>query len=177
MRQRGWERLGGQPEVYHIQADLPSIQVTRGRRPVLSPSSELGVRWNSGLLSDPGFCTTRPHGPGIAGRADGGRFCRASPLAMVHSDPFSQPSALPFAIRRHSLSFLKYDGFLYHPLRRRAGRPGAARRLPRASRRCWGVGQSGGTLVGPAVGDSGAVRFALRLYPTRRLSMHGRRAP
>jgi hypothetical protein len=39
-------------------------------------------------------------GPGIAGRADGGRFCRSSPLAMIHADPFSQPSALPFAIRR-----------------------------------------------------------------------------
>ena len=48
-----------------------------------------------GFFVPPGF-----NGHGIAGRADGGRFCRASPLAMVHAGLFSQPSALPFAIGR-----------------------------------------------------------------------------
>ena len=50
------------------------------------------------LLCRYGICTTRLHG--IAGRADGDRFCRASPLAMAHAGPFVQPSSLPFAIRR-----------------------------------------------------------------------------
>ena len=101
----------------------------------------------------------------IAGRADGSRLCRASPLAMVHADPFSHPSTLPFAIRRpprsspHSLST---HSFCTTPFGGVPGGPGAARRLPRASRRCWGVGQSGATLVGPAVGDSGPVESASR---------------
>jgi hypothetical protein len=48
------------------------------------------------------------------------------------------------------------------PLRRLPGGPGAARWLPRACRRSCGSGQSGGTLVGPAVGDSGPVESASR---------------
>jgi hypothetical protein len=59
-------------------------------------------------------------------------------------------------------SLLSTAGFCATPFGGVPGGPGAARRLPRASRRCWGVGQSGGTLVGPAVGDSGPVESASR---------------
>ena len=55
------------------------------------------------------------------------------------------------------------------------GGPGAARRRPRACRRSWGVGQSGGTLVGPAVGDSGPVESASRCLRCWRVCARCRR--
>ncbi len=43
------------------------------------------------------FCTTRLDGPDIrvAGRADGGRFCRASPLPWSMPTPSESPSQVP----------------------------------------------------------------------------------
>ncbi len=128
------------PKAHRVQLHWHLPRIPAGVR-VRAPSRIwFGARIS---LQAKGFfcqCTTpgRLDGPGIAGRADGGRFCRASPgspLVMVHASPFSQPSALPFAIRRpprsspYSQSFLKYPvcipGFLYcaqyHPLGRRAG--------------------------------------------------------
>ena len=68
------------------------------RRTASSPArdaSELS-QGRRGVFVPPGLMG--PASPGRQGRR--GRFCRASPLSMVHADPFSQPSALPFAIRR-----------------------------------------------------------------------------
>ncbi len=107
---------------------------------------------------------TSPAGPTGAGSV-------VPALAMVHADPFSKPSALPFAIRwpprssPYSLSFLNFFVFVPPPSKLGGvpGGPGAgARRLPRACRRGgvpgeWGNPAAGGTLVGPgpAIGDSG----------------------
>ena len=41
MRHRGWERLGGQPELHHIQADLP---FTAKARPGTGGPWEAGVQ-------------------------------------------------------------------------------------------------------------------------------------
>ena len=88
------------------------------------------------------------------------------PWSMPTPSPSQVPSHSPSGGRRgvpripyHSLS---KGGFCTTPLGGVPGGPGAARRLPRASRRCWGVGQSGATLVGPAVGESGPVESASR---------------
>ena len=88
------------------------------------------------------------------------------PWSMRTPSPSQVPSHSPSGGRRgvpripyHSLS---KGGFCTTPLGGVPGGPGAARPLPRASRRCWGVGPSGGTLVGPAVGDSGPVESASR---------------
>jgi hypothetical protein len=85
----------------------------------------------------------------IAGRADGSRLCRASPLLESSScrplacrpcqwpllpvkyPPIRHPSpARPPWSSPHSLSFLKYPEVLYHPFAGVPGGPGAARRLP-----------------------------------------------
>ena len=88
------------------------------------------------------------------------------PWSMPTPSPSQAPSRSPSGGRRgvpripnHSLS---KGGFCTTPLGGVPGGPGAARPLPRASRRCWGVGPSGWTLVGPAVGDSGPVESASR---------------
>ena len=85
--------------------------------------------------------------------------CR--PLLPAKCPPIRHPAAAAEfpAFPIHSLST---TGFCTTPFGGVPGGPGAARRLPRASRRCCGVGQSGGTLVGPAVGDSGPVESASR---------------
>ena len=121
------------------------------------------------IRSEYGFCTTRrPHGPGIAGRAEGAGSVVPAPLpwSMPAPSPSQVPSHSPSGGRRgvpripyHSLST---PSFCTTPFGGVPGGPGAAPRLPRASRRCWGLGQSGATLVGPAVGDSGPVESASR---------------
>ena len=88
------------------------------------------------------------------------------PWSMPAPSPSQVPSHSPSGGRRgvpripyHSLSA---PSFCTTPFGGVPGGPGAARPLPRASRRCWGVGPSGGTLVGPAVGDSGPGESASR---------------
>ena len=73
--------------------------------------------------------------------------------------PWSMPTPSPSQVPSHSPSGGRrgVPRIPYVP-----GGPAAAPRLPRACRRSWGVGQSGGTLVGPAVGDSGPVESASR---------------
>ena len=81
-----------------------------------------------------------------------------SPSQVPSHSPSGGRRGVP-RIPNHSFS---KGGFCTTPLGGVPGGPGAARPLPRASRRCWGVGPSGGTLVGPAVGDSGPVESASR---------------
>jgi hypothetical protein len=88
--------------------------------------------------------------------------------------PWSKPTPSPSQVPSHSPSggHRGVARIPYHSLLSkykvppsaacRPGGPGAARRLPRAARHCWGVEQSGGTLVGPAVGNSGPVESASR---------------
>ncbi len=102
---------------------------------------------------------------------------------LACADPFSQPSTvtLPFAIRRpprrspHSRPFASTvstrSSSPYTTPSAAAGRsteePGGGRSAAAVQRRLpgvpqWRVGQSGGMLVGPAVGDSGPVESASR---------------
>ena len=101
------------------------------------------------------------------------------PWSVPTPSPSQVPSHSPSGGRRgvpripyHSLST---HSFCTTPFGGVPGGPGAARRLPRASRRCWGVGQSGGTLVGPAVGDSGPVESASRCLRCWRVCARCRR--
>ena len=97
--------------------------------------------------------------------------CR--PLLPAKCPPICHPAAAAeFPVFYHSLST---PSFCTTPFGGVPGGPGAARRLPRASRRCWGVGQSGATLVGPAVGDSGPVESASRCLRCWRVCARCRR--
>ena len=107
-----------------------------------------------------------PAGPTGAGSVVPAPLPRSMPTPSPSKVPSHSPSGGRRGVPRIPYHSLSKGGFCTTPLGGvpGPGGPGAARRrpLPPASRRCWGVGQSGGTLVGPAVGDSGPVESASR---------------
>ena len=150
--------------------------VCLGATPWVLQYSQLASRQSGSITVPPGLMgPASPAGPTGAGSVVPAPLPWSMPTPSPSQAPSHSPSGGRRGVPRIPYHLLSTTGFCTTPFGGVPGGPGAARRLPRASRRCWGLGQSGGTLVGPAVGDSGPVESASRCLRCWRVCARCRR--